>query len=139
MKKLMTLMLSLMMSFSVSSQSLIPKVQVQNKDTLFCFTIPQSKVIAKHLENSTYCDSVLIQTENEVNLLNQLQAVNDSSIMVLKMKTENQQSIIGNQDGIIQNLNTDLKRSEKKYRNERWQKRLFAAGTFIFAALAILK
>lgn len=128
-----------MMSFSGFSQSLIPKVQVQNKDTLFCFTIPQSKVIAKHLENSTYCDSVLTQTENEVDLLNQLQAVNDSSILVLKMKTENQQYIIGNQDGIIQNLNTDLKRSEKKYRNERWQKRLFAAGTFLFAALAILK
>jgi hypothetical protein len=127
------------MGFSGFSQSLIPKVQVQNKDTLFCFTIPQSKVIAKHLENSAYCDSVLMQTENEVDLLNQLQTVNDSSILVLKMKTENQQYIIGNQDGIIQNLNTDLKRSEKKYRNERWQKRLFAAGTFLFAALAILK
>ncbi len=128
-----------MMSFSVSSQSLIPKVQVQNKDTLFCFTIPQSKVIAKHLENSTYCDSVLIQTENEVELLNQLQAVNDSSILVLTMKTGNQQHIINNQEGVIQNLNTNLKQAEKKYRNERWQKRLFAAGTFIFAALAILK
>lgn len=127
------------MSFSVSSQSLIPKVQVQNKDTLFCFTIPQSKVIAKHLENSKYCDSVLTQTENEVELLNQLQAVNDSSILVLTMKTGNQQHIINNQEGVIQNLNTDLKQSEKKYRNERWQKRLFAAGTFIFAALAILK
>jgi len=96
-------------------------------------------VIAKHLENSTYCDSVLIQTENEVELLNQLQAINDSSILVLKMKAENQQYLIGNQDGTIQNLNTDLKRSEKKYRNERWQKRLFSAGTFLFAALAILK
>jgi hypothetical protein len=128
-----------MMSFSVSSQSLIPKVQVQNKDTLFCFTIPQSKVIAKHLENSKYCDSVLTQTENEVELLNQLQAVNDSSILVLTMKTGNQQHFINNQEGVIQNLNTDLKQSEKKYRNERWQKRLFAAGTFIFAALAILK
>lgn len=128
-----------MMGFSGFSQSLIPKVQVQNKDTLFCFTIPQSKVIAKHLENSTYCDSVLIQTENEVELLNQLQTVNDSSILVLKIKTENQQGIISNQHGIIQNLNIDLNRSEKKYRNERWQKRLFAAGTFLFAALTILK
>jgi len=128
-----------MMSCSVFSQSLTPKVQVQNKDTLFCFTIPQSKVIAKHLENSTYCDSVLTQTENEVELLNQLQTVNDSSILVLRMKTENQQFIISNQEGVIANLNEDIKRSEKKYRNERWQKRLFAAGTFLFAALAILK
>lgn len=112
---------------------------MQNKDTLFCFTIPQSKVIAKHLENSTYCDSVLTKTENEVELLNQLQMANDSSQMVLKMKTDNQQYIISNQEGVIGNLNVDLKQSEKKYRNERWQKRLFAAGTFLFAALAILK
>lgn len=128
-----------MMSFSVSSQSLIPKVIIQNKDTLFCFTISQSKVIAKHLENSTYCDSVLTKTENEIELLNQLQTVNNSSILVLKMKTDNQQYIISNQEGVIGNLNVNLKQSEKKYRNERWQKRLFATGTFIFAALAILK
>ena len=78
------------MSFSAFSQSLTPKVQVQNKDTLFCFTIPQSKVIAKHLENGRYCDSVLTKTENEIDLLNQLQTVNDSSMLILKMKTENQ-------------------------------------------------
>ena len=128
-----------MMSFSVSSQSLTPKVQVQNKDTLFCFTIPQSKVIAKHLENSRYCDSVLTQTENEVELLNQLQAIKDSSLLIMKMKTENQQSIITNQDVQIGNLNIDLKQSEKKFRQERWQKRLFATGTFIFAVLTIIK
>lgn len=139
MKKLLPLIVLAAMSFSASSQSLIPKVIIQNKDTLFCFTIPQSKVIAKHLENSTYCDSVLVKTENEVELLNQLQMINDSSLLVLKMKTDNQQYIISNQKGVIGNLNMDLKQSEKKYRNERWQKRLFAAGTFIFAALAILK
>ena len=127
------------MSFSGFSQSLTPKVQVQNKDTLFCFTISQSKAIAKHLENSKYCDSVLTQTENEVELLNQLQVVNDSSILILTMKTGNQQSIITNQDAVIGNLNNDLKQSEKKFRRERWQKRLFAAGTFIFAVLTIIK
>lgn len=139
MKKLLLLIALVATSFSASSQSLTPKVIVQNKDTLFCFTIPQSKVIAKHLENSKYCDSVLTKTENEVELLNQLQAVNDSSILVLKVKTDNQQYIINNQEGVITNLNVDMKQTEKKYRNERWQKRLFAAGTFIFAALAILK
>lgn len=65
--------------------------------------------------------------------------INDSSLLVLKMKTDNQQYIISNQEGVIGNLNMDLKQSEKKYRNERWQKRLFAAGTFLFAALTILK
>lgn len=139
MKKLMPLILSLTMSFSASSQNLTPKVQVQNKDTLFCFTIPQSKVIAKHLENSRYCDSVLVQTENEVELLNQLQMVKDSSLLIMKMKTENQQTMMVNQEAVIGDLNLKLEQTEKKFKNERWQKRLFAAGTFLFAALAILK
>ncbi|OFY84717.1 MAG: hypothetical protein A3F72_15595 [Bacteroidetes bacterium RIFCSPLOWO2_12_FULL_35_15] len=91
------------------------------------------------MENSRYCDSVLTQTENEVELLNQLQAIKDSSLLIMKMKTENQQSIITNQDVQIGNLNIDLKQSEKKFRQERWQKRLFATGTFIFAVLTIIK
>ncbi len=139
MKKLMPLILLLTLSFTVSSQTLTPTVSIQNKDTLFCFTIPQAKVIAKHLQNSTYCDSVLAQTENEVELLNQMQALNDSSLLVLKMKTENQQSMMTNQEGEIGNLNLKLGQTEKKVKSERWQKRLFAVGTFLFAALYILK
>jgi hypothetical protein len=122
-----------------SSQSLTPKVRVESKDTLFCFTIPQSKVIAKHLENSRYCDSVLIQTESQVELLNQLQAVNDSSLLVMKMKTENQQTMLANNQNVIADLNLKLEQGEKKFKNERWQKRLFAAGFFVMTILTILK
>lgn len=122
-----------------SSQSLTPKVRVESKDTLFCFTIPQSKVIAKHLENSRYCDSVLIQTERQVELLNQLQAVNDSSILIMKMKMENQQTMLTNNQTVIGDLNVKLEQSEKKFKNERWQKRLFAAGFFLMGIVAIIK
>lgn len=139
MKKLALLILCLTMSFSVSSQSLTPKVQIQNKDTLFCFTIPQSKVIAKHLENSRYCDSVLMQTESEVELLHQLQAVNDSSLLIMKMKTENQQTVILNQDAVIGDLHLKVQHTEKKLKSERWQKRLFALGFFVISVVAIVK
>lgn len=139
MRKLMPLILSLTMSFSGSSQSLKPKVRLENKDTLFCFTIPQSKVIAKHLENSRYCDSVLTQTENEVELLNQLQTVKDSSLLIMKMKTENQQTMMINQNAVIGDLNLKLEQTEKKLKSERWQKRLFAAGFFVMTVLTILK
>lgn len=127
------------MSFTAFSQGLTPKVQVQNKDTLFCFTLPQSKVIAKHLENSRYCDSVLAQTEAQVETLNQLQAVSDSSLLMMKMKTETQQLIMANQETTITDLNVKLEQTDKKFKSERWQKRLFAVGTFLFATLAILK
>lgn len=139
MKKLMPLILLLTMSFTASSQSLKPKVRLENKDTLFCFTIQQSKAIAKHLENSHYCDSVLIQTENQVELLNQLQAVNDSSMLIMKMKTENQQTMIDNQQAVIGDLNLKLKQTEKKVKNERWQKRLFALGFFAMTIVTIIK
>jgi hypothetical protein len=127
------------MSFTGSSQSLTPKVQAQNKDTVFCFTIPQSKVIAKHLQNSRYCDSVLVQTENEVELLNQLQAVNDSSLLIMKMKTENQQTVILNQESVIGDLHLEVQQTEKKLKSERWQKRLFAVGFFVISIVAIVK
>lgn len=139
MKKLMLLILFLTMSCLASSQNLIPKVQIQNKDTVFCFTIPQSKVIAKHLQNSRYCDSVLVQTENEVELLNQLQAVNDSSLLIMKMKTENQQTVILNQESVIGDLHLKVQHTEKKFKNERWQKRLFAVGFFVISVVAIVK
>ncbi|HSH66836.1 MAG TPA: hypothetical protein VLB84_13820 [Bacteroidia bacterium] len=127
------------MSFTASSQSLKPKVRLENKDTLFCFTIQQSKAIAKHLENSRYCDSVLVQTENQVELLNQLQAFNDSSLLIMKMKTENQLTMIQNQEAVVGDLNLKLSQTEKKFKNERWQKRLFAAGFFVMAIVAVIK
>ena len=127
------------MSFTASSQSLTPEVRLENKDTLFCFKIQQSKVIARHLENSRYCDSVLVQTENQVELLNQLQAVNDSSILIMKIKTENQQTMIANQEAVIGDINLKLEQTEKKFKSERWQKRLFAAGFFVMTVLTILK
>lgn len=127
------------MSFTASSQSLKPKVRWENKDTLFCFTIPQGKIIAKHLENSRYCDSVLVQTENQVELLNQMQVVKDSSLLIMKMKTENQQSIIDNQDAMIITLNNDFNKADKKFHSERWQKRVLAAGVFLLTVTTILK
>lgn len=139
MKKLMLLIALTAMSFTGSSQNLTPKVQVQNKDTVFCFTIPQSKVIAKHLENSRYCDSVLMQTENEVELLHQLQAINDSSLVIMKMKSENQQTIMLNQEAVIGDLHLEVQQTEKKLKSERWQKRLFAAGFFVMTVVTILK
>lgn len=127
------------MNFSVFSQRLTPKVQVQNKDTLFCFTIPQSKIIAKHLQNSTYCDSVLMQTESEAKLLDQLKLAKNGSMLLLKLKSDNQQKIITNQDAAIGNLTKELEQSEKKFRKQRWLKRFFAASAFVIAAVAVFK
>lgn len=91
------------------------------------------------MENSRYCDSVLTQTENEVELLNQLQMVKDSSLLIMKMKSENQQTMLTNQNGVIGDLNLKLEQTEKKFKSERWQKRLFAAGFFVMTVLTILK
>ncbi|HSH67799.1 MAG TPA: hypothetical protein VLB84_18805 [Bacteroidia bacterium] len=96
-------------------------------------------MIAKHLQNSRYCDSVLVQTENEVELLNQLQAVNDSSLLIMKMKTENQQTVILNQESVIGDLHLKVQHTEKKFKNERWQKSLFAVGFFVISVVAIVK
>lgn len=127
------------MSFTTISQTLKPRIRPEGKDTLFCFTLPQSKIIAKHMENARYCDSILKKTECEVEFLNQLQSIKDSSISTLTMKAGNRQSLIANQEKQITNLNTELIKTQKDVRRARWQKRLFAAGIIVLTTLTVLK
>ena len=128
-----------MTSCSIFSQGIKPKVQLIGKDTCFCFTIAQSKIIAKDLEKGRYNDSILTQMECEVEVLKEQKAVNDTAILGLQKKLENQNQVISNQYKTIQKVTDNLQVSEKKVRNQVWQKRLFVITTFLFLGFTILK
>jgi frataxin-like iron-binding protein CyaY len=109
------------------------------KDTCFCFTISQSKLIAKDLQKGVYNDSILAQTECELETLKEQKLVHDSATSVLQTKIKNQATIMVNQEEALQTLSGDLKSARKKENNQRWQKRLFVAATFIALSFAIIK
>ena len=122
-----------------SSQNLTPKIQQQDKDTLFCFTIAQSRSIAKHLEQGRYCDSLLRQTETETDQLNKLLCISDSSLMATTQKITNQELMLRNQQTELTTVNLKLQQTEKKYKSERWQKCLFFVTTVSLGVWLIMK
>ena len=127
------------MSCSIFSQGIKPQKQLIGKDTCFCFTIPQSKIIARDLQKGVYNDSILAQTECELEALKEQKLVNDTATNVLQIKIKNQTQIITNQETALQMVTGDLLVSKKKERNQLWQKRLFAVTTFIGLGFAIIK
>lgn len=127
------------MSYSIFSQDIKPIVQLIGKDTFFCFTIPQSKIIAKDLEKGRYCDSILSQTECELEALKEQIITNDTAISVLQENISNQAKMNINLETALQTIESDLLLSKKHERKQRWQKRLFVATTFILVSFAILK
>ncbi len=109
-------------------------------DTCFCFTIPQSKIIAKDLQKGAYNDSILTQTECELEALKQQKKlVADTATSILQNKIKNQAQIITNQETALQMVTGDLLVSKKQELNQLWQKRLFAVTTFICLGFAIIK
>jgi hypothetical protein len=108
-------------------------------DTCFCFTIPQSKIIAKDLQKGAYNDSILTQTEFELEALKQQKLITDTAASILQNKIKNQSQIITNQESGLQMVTGDLLASKKRERNQLWQKRLFAVTTFICLGFAIIK
>jgi hypothetical protein len=108
-------------------------------DTCFCFTIPQSKIIARDLQKGVYNDSILAQTECELEALREQKLANDSAKSILQNKIKNQTQIITNQETALQMVTGDLLVSKKHERNQLWQKRLFAVTAFVCLGFAIIK
>lgn len=121
------------------SQGLKPRIEQVGKDTFFCFNLVQSREIAKQIEEKIYCDSINTGLETEIALLNAQTCNRDSTILLLQLEGINHNLIISNQEGIIANVNSQLKQTQRKYKWQLWQKRLFAVGVIVLVITSIIK
>jgi len=121
------------------SQGLSPQVQIIENDTLFCFTIGQSKTIAKHLANSVYCDSLEIEYITNIDLLREINSTKDITIANQEHKLSNLSSIIDNNSQSINGLLKVIQKKDKKLRRSRSHKKLLTLGIAIAATIAIIK
>lgn len=137
MKKLKLLMIILTLSSFAFSQGLTPTVQVLDGDTIFCFTIPQSKEIAKRIEANKWYDSVIVEQEIVVDLLNQSIVVKDSLAFQLKGKLNNLEVINQNQETNLDYLNESLKVKDEKLKKSKVHKVLLSIGLGLMTILAI--
>ncbi len=114
-----------------------PTVQQLNGDTLFCFTLPQSKVIAKRIQGSVYCDSLIWEQDSLVTLLGQQNMVKDSINASLSTMILNLEQINQNQGTSIELLETTIQAKDKKLKKGKVHKILLGVGLGIMTILAI--
>jgi hypothetical protein len=138
MKKYLALIALTAMNFISFSQGLTPRVHREGKDTLFCFTISQSKLLAKTVEAGVYCDSVGKKLQEEISLFDQLTCSQDSSFHVLLSAQKNSEKIISNQEEIISDLKQQLATAKKQCRIERRQKRIMALGIVALSVINLI-
>lgn len=98
MKKFVALMAIIAVGYTGLSQTLTPRVLIEGGDTLFAFTLPQSKVLYKYIVAKQYGDSI-----QDVN--SQVIAAQDSIIALQKRQGVVLRSVIENDNAQIKNLN----------------------------------
>lgn len=127
------------MSYTAFSQTLKPKVLQIEADTNFCFTIPQSKVLATYLIKGEYADSLEVIYDQQKSLFQQQQEVQDSIRWQLESKIKNLDLIINHKEQSILILNDEIKFRDKKLKRAKWHKILLGAASIVSSAAIILK
>lgn len=109
------------MALSGSSQIFKPTIQLGSNDTFLCFNLTQSRLLAKELVKSQYCDSINSANEIKIGQLCHLSQVKDSTIHFLKEQIsvqdcalEKSDQLIGQQDKSINKLNLSLKGTRRQ-------------------------
>lgn len=106
---------------------------------MFCFTIQQSKVIAKELIGSRYCDSVSFELRKQITALNEVNELQDSASAKLGKAYDNQSLIIQNQKTMLSDVNHRLVLTEETLKTQRWLKRFFLVGFIVTGVIALAK
>ncbi|MEM9023128.1 MAG: hypothetical protein AAGB22_05275 [Bacteroidota bacterium] len=80
MKVCILLLLQLLMNSLAFSQPIVPSIITDSKDTLYCWTPQQAKIIAIDLEAGRFADSIITVQDSAVLMLTEQGAVKDSLI-----------------------------------------------------------
>lgn len=128
-----------MTSYISISQDLTPKVQQTGNEKRYCFTIAQSREIAKLLELGKYNDSLV----SSLSLANQrfqlLIQKKDSIISFQSDKLENYAMVQQNNDKTIFLLEERLAQQERKVKRGKLQKILLGVSLVVLGTLVISK
>lgn len=125
------------MSYTAFSQSLTPRIRLDNSDTLFCFTIPQAKVIAKELLNSRYGDSLIIGYKLQAELSGELILIKDSIIQSRQQELINLKQINGIYITKVHQMEIELKLQKKKLKKARRVSFLLGTGLAVIGIIGI--
>lgn len=128
-----------MMSFTAFSQVLTPKIFVEGKDTLFGFTIPQSKLIANTIVLKQYCDSITIINNNIITGQDSIIKMQRHQATILRSVIENDKGQMVNLNILNETLKLDLAKSQGeaiRLKRRRWI--YFGAGVLSSTTITLI-
>ncbi len=132
------MILFLLCSYISFSQTLSPKIVEVEKATHFCFSIPQSKIIAFHLEQGKLNNQLLFVQQKEIEELFKLSNTKDTIIGQLKIQKQKLHRVIDLQkDQLLQKQDKlDLER----HRNQKqrfWTKTMTIVSVVLTGVIII--
>ncbi len=128
-----------MMSFISISQDLTPKIREIDKLPHYCFTIAQSREIAKLLELGKYNDSLVNNLSLNIKRFELVTQKKDSIISFQSDQLENYAMVVNNNDRTILLLEETIKRKEKKIKRSKLHKILLGISLVALGTLIISK
>ena len=138
MKRLLSWTLCMLMTLSISSQTLKPVIRLDSKDTFFCFNLEQSRRIAKELVNGRYCDSISHATEVKLVQMEMLTNLKDTTILVLKQKITGQDFALRKSDELIHEQDLSIRGLSRQLKSTKVQRViLIICSSLLATGLAI--
>ncbi len=118
----------MVVSYCSFSQSLKPIVQKLNNDTLFCFSLSQSRELAKLLVSGVYADSIAQSLSKENKRLYTVLDNKERQINNLNLKVTFTNQIVENQKENLRSLEGYLEQRDKKLKRVKRQKKWMLVG-----------
>ncbi len=127
------------MALSGSSQIFKPTIQLGSNDTFLCFNLVQSRLLAKELVKSQYCDSINSANEIKIGQLCQLSQVKDSTIHFLKEQVTVQDCALEKSDQLIRQQDKSINKLTLGLKGTRRQRTVLIVCSVLLALSLVLK
>lgn len=138
MKRCALLILLILMACLSYSQG-VDKIIVNDSDTLLCFNLEKSRILAKTIVHADYCDSILVVQEEKVSYMDSIISAQKEIIFISSVQLDNCERVIELKDKQISNLNIMVSESEKEIKKQKRIKWISIFGSGIAGAICILK
>lgn len=139
MKRLIVLLIMMWMPFMSISQSLTPQVTKKNDSVFFCFTVEQSRLLAKLLEQGKYDRLELNAITSQNTELKSLLGIKDTIITKQFQMLQVHDSILNNTQEQFLLAEQRSKQITKQLKKKKRQNILLTVGIVVVSVLAIAK
>lgn len=125
--------------FSQTEATLKPTVHLEGSDTSFCWTVDQSKEIAKQLSEGDYCEKKIKQYRHTITLLDSLVLVKERETALFKQENRNSAEIYMTQKKMVDGYKAGNELCGVKLKRQKAITKIAVGLMAVFAIIAVVK